>query len=76
VTLERAAGPGSITVTLKSSNTSVATVPSSVTIPAGTKSTTFTVTTNGVAATTTATITATANGTTKSVTLTINPGGG
>jgi hypothetical protein len=76
VTLERAARPGNIVVTLTSSNPNAASVPSSVTIPAGTKSKTFTVTTNGVETTTTATITATANGTTKSVTLTINPGGG
>ncbi len=76
VTLERAAGPGNIVVSLTSSNPSVASVPASVTIPAGTKSKTFTVTTNGVQNTTTATITTTANGTTKSVTLTINPGGG
>jgi hypothetical protein len=77
VTLERPAGPSSITVTLTSSNTAVATVPASISIPAGTTSKTFTVTTSQtVSATTTVTITATANGTTKSATLTVNPGGG
>ena len=76
VTLERVAGPGNIVVTLTSSNPNVASVPSSVTVTAGTKSKTFTVTTGGVEAATTVTITATANGTTKTATLTVNPGGG
>lgn len=75
VTLERAAGPNGIVVTLSSSNTSAATVPASITIPAGTTSKTFTVTTHPVNATTNVNITATANSTSKSATLTVNPGG-
>ncbi len=46
------------TVSLSSSNTSAATVPASVTIPAGQTSATYTITTKGVAALTTVNITA------------------
>ncbi len=46
-------------VTLRSSNTAVATVPASVTIPAGTFTATFSIATSAVAATASATITAT-----------------
>ncbi|HKQ50964.1 MAG TPA: hypothetical protein VJT74_01255, partial [Pyrinomonadaceae bacterium] len=73
VTLERPAAPASITVTLSSSNPLVAhpTV-TTITIPAGVTSKTFTVATADVAASRTATIKATANAISKGVTLKVN----
>ena len=59
-------------MTLTSSNTSVATVPASVTVAAGATSATFTVTTLAVSATTSVTISGTYNGT-QSATLAVNP---
>ena len=61
------------TVSLKSSNTSVATVPSTLTIDSGSSSHTFTITTKAVTASTNVTITATLNGTTETGTLTVTP---
>jgi hypothetical protein len=58
VTLNGAAPTGGARVTLQSNITTAAQVPSSVTIPAGKTSTTFTITTSGVAASTTVTLTA------------------
>ncbi len=66
------AATASTVVSLTSSNT-VATVPASVTVPAGASSASFTITTASVTSTTSATITATLNGVTRSATLTINP---
>jgi hypothetical protein len=74
VTLERPAGPGSIVVTLSSNKPGVAApTVTSITIPAGVKTGTFTVSTAQVAANTSVVITATANGVGKSATLTVTP---
>jgi len=61
------------TVTLSSSNTTVANVPSSVTVAAGATSASFTVSTSAVAASTTVTISATYAGATRSASLTVAP---
>jgi hypothetical protein len=75
VTLECAAGPGEITVTLTSSKPAVAMpTPMTLTIPFGVESHAFTVTTVPVAQRTTVAIKATANLVTKSKKLTVNPG--
>jgi hypothetical protein len=71
VTLSGAAPPTGITVQLTSNRTTVATVPSSVTIAAGTTAATFTVTTNRVRSTTNATISGTSAGVTRSAVLTV-----
>jgi hypothetical protein len=60
-------------ITLVSSNPKVATVPSSVTVPAGSASASFQVTHLVVSATNTTTITATFNGISQTVVLTVNP---
>jgi hypothetical protein len=74
VTLECAAGPGDIVVTLSSTNPAVANPASgSVTVPQGSLSATFTITTNAVSSQKTATIRATANGIAKSKKLTVRP---
>ncbi|MGO9008551.1 MAG: beta strand repeat-containing protein, partial [Bryobacteraceae bacterium] len=68
--------PGLATaVSLVSSNPSVAAVPASVTVPAGSTTEGFTVTTNPVAAQTQVTITASYGGTSQLATLTILPTG-
>ena len=73
VVLEHAAAPGNITVTLTSTNPSVANpTVGTITIPAGVTSKTFTVRTTDVATSSTATIKATANAVSKSRTLTVN----
>ncbi len=72
VTLSGAAPPGGAVVNLSSSNTTVATVPPSVTVLAGATSATFTVTTSAVAAPTSVTISAT-YGSTQTATLTVLP---
>ena len=72
VTLSGAAPSSGVSVTLSSSNISVATVPASVTIAPGASSATFTVTTSPVAASASPSISATYNGT-QSASLTINP---
>ena len=59
--------------TLTSSNTTYATVPASIIIPAGSTTGLFTVTTFHPAAQVTSTITATANGISKTKVLTIKP---
>lgn len=71
--LTSAAPPGGAVVTLSSSNTSAATVPASVTVPAGAFSATFTVSTASVTASTSATITGEFGGVTRSATLTVTP---
>src|SRR4029450_11901508 len=69
--LTSAAPAGGAVVTLSSSNTSAATVPASVTVPAGVFSATFTVTTVSVTAPTSLTISGTFGGATRSETLTV-----
>jgi hypothetical protein len=71
--LTGAAPSGGAVVTLSSSNTSVATVPASVTVPAGASSATFTVSTASVTASTSATITGAFGGAARSSTLTVTP---
>jgi len=66
------ASGASVVITLKSSDTAVATVPASVTIAAGQSAATFTVKTRHVAAKTSVTITATATAS-KTAKLTVNP---
>jgi PKD repeat protein len=72
VTLTGAAPAGGVVVTLAGS--SIATAPTSVTVPAGANSATFTITTRPVASPTTVVISATAGGVTKSASLLVNPG--
>ena len=70
LTLNGAAPPAGAVVSLTSSRTSAAQVPSSATIPAGSRSTTFTVTSSAVHGTS-STISGTYRSTTRSATLTI-----
>ena len=72
VTLTADAPSKGIVVNLSSNNT-VASEPSSVTVPAGVSSVTFKVTTSGVSTSTLVTIKATYNGVTKSAGLTVSP---
>jgi hypothetical protein len=72
VTLSGPAPTGGAQVTLSSSNTSVVTVPSSVTVGAGATSTTFTVSTSVVSASTAVTISASYGGQAQTATLTVN----
>ncbi len=72
VTLSGVAPVGA-TVSLTSSNTAVARVPSSVTVSAGASSATFSVTTYSVNISTTVTIYASYGGQTQQATLTVNP---
>jgi hypothetical protein len=71
VTLSSAAPSGGLEVSLSSNNTAAATVPTSVTVPAGSKSATFTVSTNTVSNSQSSTIIASAGGTTRSSTITV-----
>ncbi len=73
VTLSGAAPTGGAVVTLSSSNTTVATVPASVTVKAGATTATFTVSTKRVRNNTSLTISATYQGVTKTATLTVTP---
>ena len=73
VTLSAAAPSGGAVVSL-SDDSSAATVPASVTVPAGASSRTFTVTTTTVTTSTSVTITGTYSGASRTVTLTVNPG--
>ncbi len=73
VTLDGKAGPSGTVVTLTSANTSVATVPSTVTVASGATSATFTVTSLSVVTVQTVDITAAANGASAKATLTVNP---
>src|SRR5229473_5247626 len=73
VTLSGPAPTGGAQVTLSSSNTTAARVPSSVTVAAGATSASFTVSTSAVAASTTVTISATYAGATRSASLTVTP---
>ncbi len=76
VTLTAPAQSGGFTVQLSSSNPSVASVPSSVTVPQGQTSANFTVSTTQVSSQTQVTITASAGGVTRQATLTVNPPSG
>jgi hypothetical protein len=71
LTLNANAPTGGMTVNLISSNTSVATVPPTVTVPQGANQTTFTVTTLNIASNGASTITALANGVLASAGLTV-----
>jgi hypothetical protein len=73
VTLSGAAPSGGAVVTLSSSNTTAARVPSSVTVAAGATSATFTVSTSAVAASTTVSISVSYSGATRSASLTVTP---
>jgi len=73
VTLSGPAPSGGFVVSLSSSNTNVATVPSTVTVPAGATSANFTISTRAVSSATSVTITASAGGVSRSATLTVNP---
>lgn len=73
VTLNGAAPVGGMVVSLSSSNTAVAQVPVSVTVPAGATTANFTVTTSAVASTTSVTITASLNGVNRPATLKVQP---
>ncbi len=70
-----AVAPAATTVAITSNN-AAAIVPASVTVPAGSQSRTFSISTTQVPATTSAVITASLNGTSRSATLTINPAAG
>jgi trimeric autotransporter adhesin len=72
VTLDAAAPSGGASMALSSSNTAAATVPASVTVPAGATSATFTVSTTAVSSSASTTISATYAGLTRSATLTVN----
>jgi hypothetical protein len=74
VTLTAPAPTGGISVTLASSNTTAATVPASITIPAGATTADFAVATNVVGSASSSTITATF-GVAKTATLTVTPSG-
>jgi len=73
VTLSVAAPVGGITVTLASDNTTVATVPASVTVAQGQTTATFTVTTTAVASSTALTVSAVYSGVTRTATLIVLP---
>jgi hypothetical protein len=75
VTSTQTAPAGGLAVTLSSSDTTVATVPASVTIAAGASSASFTVSTSAGTTTRTATITGSAGGATQSAVLTTNASG-
>src|SRR5437667_6825018 len=73
VTLSGPAPAGGAQVALSSSNTAAATVPSSVTVPAGAASATFTVSTSAVTASTAVTISAAYGGVTLTASITVAP---
>ncbi len=73
VTLECPAAPSNVVVALTSSNAAVASTVPSLSIPAGSTTGTFTVTTTDVSVVSSASIKALANGIAKTVTLTVNP---
>ena len=73
VTLSGPAPAGGAQVTLSSSNTAAATVPSSVTVPAGATNATFTVSTSVVTASTAVTISAAYGGATRTASLAVTP---
>jgi len=74
VTLSGAAPPGGVVVSLSSSNTNAATVPSTVSIPPGQTKGTFIVSHSKVTTQTSVTLTATLNGASATATLTVTAG--
>jgi hypothetical protein len=73
VTLAQPAVAGGVVVGLSTDNGSVTSIASSVTVPEGTTSATFSIGTSTVLAATNVVITASLNGGTKTATLTVNP---
>ena len=73
VTLTSAAGTGGVAVALSSSNTTAATVPSTVTVPQGSSSVTFAVSTGNVSTSTPATLTASYSGVNATFGITVTP---
>ncbi len=73
ITLTGGAPSGGAVVTLSSANTSIVSVPASVTVAAGTSSANFGVNTSAVNANTSVTITATYGGVSRTTTLTVTP---
>ena len=73
VSLTSAATTGGLNVSLASSSTTVASVPASVTVPAGATSANFAITTTAVSTSTSVTITATQGSTTRTATLSVAP---
>ncbi len=73
VTLTGAAPSGGVAVSLSSDTPSTVSVPTAVTVPAGSTSAAFTITTYPVAGSTSVIITVDHNGVTKTATLTVNP---
>jgi large repetitive protein len=73
VTIGAPAPAEGMTMILSSSNTAVATVPTTGTVPAGITSTGITVLTNSVTSSTDVTISASSGGVTRSAVLTVNP---
>lgn len=73
VTLDGPAPTGGFSVGLSSTDASVASVPTSVVVPEGARSATFTITTGNVTQTTLATVTATAGAISKNQTLAVAP---
>lgn len=73
VTLLNPAPTGGQVVPLSSNNTSAATVPASVTVPAGASSATFVVTSKAVTASTPVTLSATISGSSYTAAVTVNP---
>jgi hypothetical protein len=73
VILREWAPPGGAVVALSSSDTSVVTIPATVTVAAGATSSQFPVSTTGVTSSTAVTISATFGGATKSAVLTVTP---
>jgi hypothetical protein len=75
-TLSAAAPSGGVVVSLSSSNTAAATVPASVTVPAGATSATFTVTSKAVTTSTNVTLGGSFGGTTRTAAFTVTPASG
>jgi hypothetical protein len=73
VTLSGPAGSAGAVVALSSSHSGIASVPASVTVPAGASSATYTATAGTVTATSSATLTASLGGTSRAATLTVTP---
>ena len=73
VTLSAPAPSGGAIVSLASSDTSVATVPDTITVPTGATSTTFPVSTSPVSSSTSVIISGSYNGTAQSASLTVTP---
>jgi hypothetical protein len=75
VTLSSGAPSGGAVVALSSNNSAVASVPGSVTVPAGATTATFAATTAAVTTSTPVTVSAAYNGVNRTATLTVNPPG-